>query len=59
MVGKLRAGIEYLTRRRGPLSLSVNQGGAFVHTRGGLSRPNLQVYFSPVSYTRCRRGRAR
>ena len=36
----------------GPLSLSVNQGGGFVRTRPELDRANVQLYFSPVSYTR-------
>lgn len=48
--GKLRAGLTYVMTRKGPLSLSVNQGGGFVRTRPGLSRPNIQLYFSPVSY---------
>ena len=30
--GKLRAGLRYVLTRRGPLSLSVNQGGGFVRT---------------------------
>ncbi len=50
--GKLRAGLQFLLLRRGPLTLSVNQGGGFVRTRQELTRPNLQLYFSPVSYTR-------
>ena len=44
--------LTYLLWRRGPLSLSVNQGGGFVRSRPELARPNLQLYFSPVSYTR-------
>lgn len=48
--GKLRAGLRYVLTRRGPLSLSVNQGGGFIRTRDGLARPNIQLYFSPVSY---------
>ncbi|MEX2628720.1 MAG: GMC family oxidoreductase N-terminal domain-containing protein [Tistlia sp.] len=48
--GKLRAGLTYLALHRGPLALSVNQGGGFVRGRPGLERPNLQLYFSPVSY---------
>jgi choline dehydrogenase len=32
--------------------MSVNQGGGFIRTRSGLSRPNIQLYFSPLSYTR-------
>jgi len=48
--GKLRVGAHYLLRRRGPLSLSVNQAGGFIRTSPGLNRPNMQLYFSPLSY---------
>lgn len=57
LLGRVRAGLSYLLRRRGPLSLSVNQGGGFVRTRPELARPNLQLYFSPVSYTRAPPGK--
>lgn len=50
--GKLWNGLKYIVARRGPLSLSVNQGGGFFRSRPGLNRPNMQLYFSPVSYTR-------
>ncbi len=50
--GKLWNGLKYIIARRGPLSLSVNQGGGFVRSRSGLERPDLQLYFSPVSYTK-------
>jgi choline dehydrogenase len=49
--GKLWNGLRYITTRRGPLSLSVNQGGGFFRSRPGLERPNMQLYFCPVSYT--------
>jgi choline dehydrogenase len=55
--GKLWHGMRYLLTRRGPLSLGVNQGGGFVRTRPGLSRPNMQLFFSPVSYTRAPPGK--
>jgi choline dehydrogenase len=55
--GKLWAGLNYVVRRRGPLSISVNQGGGFVKTRPELDRPNMQLYFSPVSYTRAPPGK--
>jgi len=54
---KLWAGLRYLAARRGPLALSVNQGGGFVRSRPGLERPNLQLYFSPLSYLRGRAGK--
>ncbi|MGB3275079.1 MAG: GMC family oxidoreductase N-terminal domain-containing protein [Castellaniella sp.] len=54
--GKLRAGLAYLLLRRGPLGLSVNQGGGFFKTDPGLAQPDMQLYFSPVSYTRAPAG---
>lgn len=51
-LGKLRAGMRYLLTRRGPLSLSLNQGGGFVRVMPDATRPDAQLYFSPVSYTR-------
>lgn len=48
--GKLWAGLQYVTARRGPMSLSLNQGGGFFKTRPDLDRPNMQLYFSPLSY---------
>ncbi|MEG3153702.1 GMC family oxidoreductase [Sphingomonas sp. RB1R13] len=50
--GKIRAGLHYLLNRGGPLSMSVNQGGGFVRARPDDPRVNLQLYFSPVSYTK-------
>jgi choline dehydrogenase len=50
--GKIVAGLRYLLLRNGPLALSVNQAGGFVRSRPGLAAPNMQLYFSPLSYTR-------
>lgn len=52
LLGKLRAGIRYMADRAGPLSLSVNQSGGFVRSDPTKKHPNLQLYFSPVSYTK-------
>ncbi len=49
--GKLRAITRYLLTRRGPLSMSVNQGGGFVRSDPSQPRPNLQLYFNPMSFT--------
>ncbi len=49
--GKLWAGMRYLWDRKGPLGMSVNQAGAFVRSRPELARPNLHLYFNPISYT--------
>ena len=49
--GKVKAGLRYLLNRSGPLSMSVNQGGGFVRSDPAQPGVNLQLYFSPVSYT--------
>ncbi len=55
--GRAKVGLQYLTTGKGPLALSVNQGGGFVRTRPDLAHPNIQLYFSPVSYTRAPAGK--
>jgi choline dehydrogenase len=49
--GKLKAALRYALTRGGPLSMSVNQAGAFLRGRPALTRPNLHIYFNPASYT--------
>ena len=51
VLGKIFQGLRYILTRTGPLSLSVNQSGGFIKTREGLNKPNIQLYFSPVSYS--------
>ena len=50
--GKVWSGLRYLFARKGPLALSVNQGGGFLSLDDSDPRPDLQLYFSPLSYTR-------
>ena len=50
MLGKLRAGIRYLLTRSGPLALSVNQFGGFLRADPAAMRPDVQLYFNPVTY---------
>jgi choline dehydrogenase len=50
--GKVAAALQYAAFRRGPLSLSVNQAGGFFRGGPEPSRPNIQLYFSPLSYER-------
>ena len=47
--GKLRAGVEYILTRKGPLSLSINQGGGFFRTHPEMTRPNMQLYMQAFS----------
>ena len=51
LIGKIYQGLRYICARTGPLSLSVNQSGGFIRTRDTLEKPNIQLYFSPVSYS--------
>jgi choline dehydrogenase len=48
--GQFVAGIRYLLTRRGPLALSVNHFGGFVRAAPGARRPDMQLYFNPVTY---------
>ncbi len=48
--GKAWAGLKYLLARRGPLGLSINQCGGFVRSSPTVSRPDLQLYFTPLTY---------
>jgi choline dehydrogenase len=48
--GQMVAGLRYLLARRGPLALSVNQFGGFVRANPGGTRPDVQLYFNPVTY---------
>lgn len=50
--GKVRAALQFAGKRRGPLSLSINQAGGFLRSSPGIAQPDLQLYFSPLSYTR-------
>ena len=50
VLGRAIAGVRYLLTRRGPLSLSVNQFGGFARADPGAVRPDVQLYFNPVTY---------
>lgn len=49
--GRMQAGLQFLLQRQGPLSIGVNQMGGMVRTDAALARPNVQLYFSPISYS--------
>ncbi len=42
-------GARYLVTRSGPLSLSVNQGGAFFRTSSDRALPNMQLYLQLIT----------
>jgi choline dehydrogenase len=49
--GKLREGLRYLLTGNGPIGLSVNQCGGFVRSTPEAPRPDLQLYFAPITFT--------
>ncbi len=55
--GKARAALQYAISRKGPLSMSLNQAGGFLRLRDGDGCPDLQLYFSPLSYSRAPAGK--
>lgn len=50
LAGRLRAGLAYALRRSGPLAITINQGGGFMRSQPGLDRPDIQLYFQPLTY---------
>ena len=48
--GRIRSGFQYLLRRTGPLSLSVNQFGGLARSTPTSNNIDTQLYFNPVSY---------
>ena len=55
--GKVRAAMQYGLTRKGPLSMSLNQGGGFVRLSAHDGPPDLQLYFSPLTYSRAPAGK--
>ena len=55
--GRIVSGLRFLWSRSGPLSLGVNQMGGLVRSAPGLTRPDIQLYFNPLSYSTTYAGR--
>jgi choline dehydrogenase len=49
--GQAWAALRYAFTRAGPLAMSVNQAGGFFRGSATEDRPNLQLYFNPLSYS--------
>ncbi|UWQ60946.1 GMC family oxidoreductase N-terminal domain-containing protein (plasmid) [Leisingera caerulea] len=48
--GQMKAGLQYVLSRKGPLSVPVNQCSGFVRSQGA-ALPDVQVYCNPASYS--------
>ena len=57
VLGKFLVGLEYLFFKSGPLAMSLNQAGGFVKSDPSLETPDLQLYFSPLSYSTAPQGK--
>ena len=55
--GKAWVGLQFLLGRKGPLTMSLNQGGGFVRFDNGIGAPDIQLYFMPMSYSRAPKGK--
>lgn len=56
LTGKIRAALRYALTSKGTLALSVNQGGGFVRSHPDKPAPDLQLYFTPATYTLAPKG---
>ncbi|MCM2473677.1 choline dehydrogenase [Rhizobium sp. CG5] len=50
LFGQASLGLQYVLTRKGPFAMSVNQAGGFFRGGPGEERPNIQLYFNPLSY---------
>ncbi|MCL6707407.1 GMC family oxidoreductase N-terminal domain-containing protein [Pseudomonas sp. R2.Fl] len=50
LFGQARLGLQYVLTRKGPFAMSVNQAGGFFRGSPVEKRPNIQLYFNPLSY---------
>ena len=51
---KIAMGLNYLMRKKGPLTVAAGYAAAFVRTRAEIARPDAQIYF--INFSTARRG---
>jgi len=49
--GRIKSVLRYIYNRKGPLSLSLNQGGGYINWNSLDPYPNIQLYFNPLTYS--------
>ncbi len=52
--GKLKIGLQYYLRKKGPLTISAGHAAAFIRTRPESRRPDAQIYF--INFSTAKRG---
>lgn len=50
LFGQAKLAARYFLTRKGPFAMSVNQAGGFFRGAADEARPNIQLYFNPLSY---------
>lgn len=50
LFGQAALGLRYVLTRKGPFAMSVNQAGGFFRGGPKEEKPNIQLYFNPLSY---------
>lgn len=58
-LGQAKAGLRWALKHDGPLAGSVNQGGGYYRTTPERPLPDMQLYFSPLTYERAPPGTRR
>ena len=49
--GRVKSFLQYAYNRKGPLSISLNQGGGYINWNSLDPYPNIQLYFNPLTYS--------
>jgi choline dehydrogenase len=48
-IGRMRIGMDFVFRRRGPMTMGASQVGAFARTRPNCATPDIQFHIQPLS----------
>jgi choline dehydrogenase len=49
LIGRMRIGMDFVFRRRGPMTMGASQVGAFARTRPDCATPDIQFHIQPLS----------
>ncbi len=49
IIGRMRIGMDFVFRRRGPMTMGASQVGAFTRTRPDCATPDIQFHIQPLS----------
>jgi len=49
LTGRIRIGLDFILRRRGPMTMGASQVGAFTRTRPEIETPDIQFHIQPLS----------